>query len=165
MDAGGLIREARRSAGLTQTELARRAGTSQAAISRYESGTSSPSVATLQRLLAACGKHLRLDLDERTPTGVGPIGRTVRSRRRELRQTLATHGARNPRVFGSVARGTDRADSDLDLLVELPRPSYVLLAKLQQAIEEATGLSVDVSTPSLLREDIRDRVLAEAVPL
>jgi transcriptional regulator with XRE-family HTH domain len=57
-----LIRMARRHAGLTQTELAQRAGTSQAAVSAYESGRRSPSVDTLCRVLAAAGVELRMRL-------------------------------------------------------------------------------------------------------
>jgi hypothetical protein len=57
-----LIRTARRRAGLTQTELAERAGTSQAAVSAYESGRRSPSVDTLVRILAAAGLELRMRL-------------------------------------------------------------------------------------------------------
>lgn len=52
------MKDARRLAGLTQSELAERAGTSQAAISAYESGAKQPTVATLDRLLAAAGRWL-----------------------------------------------------------------------------------------------------------
>lgn len=55
-----LIKMARREARLTQTDLARRAATSQAAISAYESGQRSPSVETLSRILAAAGFELRM---------------------------------------------------------------------------------------------------------
>ncbi|MGI9119261.1 MAG: helix-turn-helix domain-containing protein [Acidimicrobiales bacterium] len=58
MDGGLLIREARLRAGLTQAELARRAGTSQPAIARYERGDVSPRVATLDRIIRACGLEL-----------------------------------------------------------------------------------------------------------
>jgi transcriptional regulator with XRE-family HTH domain len=58
-----LIRIARRQAGLTQTELAQRASTSQAAISAYESGRRSPSVETLARILGAAGFELRMRLE------------------------------------------------------------------------------------------------------
>lgn len=53
-----LIREARFRAGLTQVELARRADTSQPAIARYERGEVSPRVATLDRIVRACGLEL-----------------------------------------------------------------------------------------------------------
>jgi|ERR1041384_387103 transcriptional regulator with XRE-family HTH domain len=59
-----LIRMARRQAGLTQDALAKRAATSQAAISSYESGSRSPSVETLSRILAAAGFELRMRLAE-----------------------------------------------------------------------------------------------------
>ncbi|MDA8395617.1 MAG: helix-turn-helix transcriptional regulator, partial [Candidatus Dormibacteraeota bacterium] len=49
-----MLRTTRERAGLSQRQLARRAGTSQAAVSCYERGTVSPSVRTLARLLAAC---------------------------------------------------------------------------------------------------------------
>ena len=60
-----LIRTARRKAGLTQAVLAARAGTSQAAVSAYESGRRSPSVDTLSRLLAAAGFEVRMRLAAR----------------------------------------------------------------------------------------------------
>lgn len=58
MDPASTLREARRRAGLSQTELATRAGTSQATISAYETGRKQPSVSTLGRLLAATGTRL-----------------------------------------------------------------------------------------------------------
>ena len=60
MDIGAMIEQARREAGLTQSELAERSGTSQATISAYESGHKDPSSATLVRLLAATGHRLDL---------------------------------------------------------------------------------------------------------
>ncbi|UJP41526.1 helix-turn-helix transcriptional regulator [Cellulomonas palmilytica] len=74
MDAATLIRTSREAAGLSQDALAARAGTSQPAISRYESGVASPSVETLDRLLAAMGQRLEIGatssprhLDVRSP--------------------------------------------------------------------------------------------------
>lgn len=58
MDAAALLREARAGAGLTQRELASRSGMPQPAIARIESGASSPRVATLDRLLAACDRQV-----------------------------------------------------------------------------------------------------------
>lgn len=60
MDAVQLLRDARRRAGLSQRELAVRAGVSQPAVARLESGRHSPSLATLERLLSACGERLVL---------------------------------------------------------------------------------------------------------
>jgi transcriptional regulator with XRE-family HTH domain len=61
MDAATTIREARARAGLSQRELARRAGTSQATISAYEAGRKEPSFGTLVRLVEAAGSRLALD--------------------------------------------------------------------------------------------------------
>jgi transcriptional regulator with XRE-family HTH domain len=71
MDAASAIRAARRRAGLTQGALAGRAGTSQATVSAYESGRKQPSVATLDRLLAAAGSRLTVEPAERPLVAVG----------------------------------------------------------------------------------------------
>ena len=62
MLAWALVQEARRRAGLTQRELAERAGTSQAAIARIERGRQEPSLETLQKILRATGLELRVEL-------------------------------------------------------------------------------------------------------
>jgi transcriptional regulator with XRE-family HTH domain len=61
MNAGSVLREARERAGLTQADLARHAGTSQATISAYELGIKDPSVGTLSRLLALSGARLTVE--------------------------------------------------------------------------------------------------------
>lgn len=60
MDAVALLRHTRRCAGLSQRELALRAGVSQPAVARLESGRHRPSLTTLERLLSACGQRLVL---------------------------------------------------------------------------------------------------------
>ena len=60
MTAGSLIRSARQQTGISQSELARRAGTSQSAVARIESGHTSPTVETLERLAGALGMDLEL---------------------------------------------------------------------------------------------------------
>ena len=61
-ETGALLRRARSLAGITQRELAQRAHTSQSVIARIESGETSPSIVTLDRLLAAAGFELRREL-------------------------------------------------------------------------------------------------------
>jgi transcriptional regulator with XRE-family HTH domain len=82
MDAAKTLREARKRAGLTQAELARRARTSQATISAYERGRKDPSVATLSRLLAAMG--LRLEVVQGPPKAIMPSRRELARRGRQL---------------------------------------------------------------------------------
>ena len=72
MLAAHLLRAARVRAGLTQAELARRAGTSQPVISAYEHGRRDPSVQTLARLLAAAGADLVLRAPDRSASDLPP---------------------------------------------------------------------------------------------
>ena len=169
VDTATLIVTARRSAGLTQTALAGRAGTSQSAVARYESGSASPSVRTLERLLHAAGYRLSIMAE---PSGAhadlsGDRMRRLRSLRPEIEQAAKRAHARNVRVFGSVARGEDRPESDIDLLVDAPveREGILPLVGLQRELQELLGERVDVSTPELLKPAVAERALAEAVPL
>ncbi len=67
------------------------------------------------------------------------------------------------RLFGSVARGEETPDSDVDLLVEFTRPKGLLaLVGLEQELEAALGRKVDLLTPAALSPYLRDQVLAEA---
>jgi len=108
---------------MSQTELAIRAGVVQSVISAYEAGRREPALSTLAALVDASGYELAISL-RRQPRRLrrlsGPIGRRVRRRRRDLVAAAAAHGASNLRVFGSVARGQDKPDSDVDLLADLP---------------------------------------------
>lgn len=84
----------------------------------------------------------------------------------ELTDAAARRGATNLRVFGSVARGEATPTSDLDLLVDLePGRSLVDLGGLLMDLSEIVGVEVDVVTEAGLKPRVRDRVLAEAVPL
>ncbi len=86
--------------------------------------------------------------------------------RAEILQIAAEHGASHVRAFGSRAKGEGRADSDIDLLLDLEAGRSLLdLIGLEQAIEDLTHLEVDVVTTAGLSPYLRDRILAEAVPL
>jgi predicted nucleotidyltransferase len=79
-------------------------------------------------------------------------------------QTASANGARNLRVFGSVARGDDRPGSDIDFLVTLePGRTLLDLARLEERLEALLGRRVDVVTEGGLREPIRAAALREAV--
>src|SRR5437762_1109571 len=67
ISASSLIIDARRRAGLTQQQLAERAATAQSSIARLESGQANPSLATLERLLAAAGFSLQVTLTPQKP--------------------------------------------------------------------------------------------------
>jgi predicted nucleotidyltransferase/DNA-binding XRE family transcriptional regulator len=167
VDVGRFLREVRVEADLTQAALARRAGTSQAAVARYENGVSSPAVATLERLLAACGRTLEFGTRHTSPRDLSGVrARRLRAAKQELLKCATEHGARNLRVFGSVARGDDRPDSDVDLLVDLDAGRGLLdLAELRDALSDLLGERVDVATLDLLRPEAAEAAAAEAVPL
>jgi predicted nucleotidyltransferase len=86
--------------------------------------------------------------------------------RDEILKLAATHGARNIRVFGSVARGEADEQSDVDFLVDLePGRSLLDLGGLLMDMQNLLGRRVDVVTEKSLRPRIRDQVFHEAVPL
>jgi predicted nucleotidyltransferase len=90
----------------------------------------------------------------------------LKSKRDEIIRLATTHGARNLRLFGSVARGEDRPDSDIDLLVDMdPERSLLDLVALGQDLEELLHRKVDVLTAVSVHPTLRDRILSEARPL
>lgn len=90
----------------------------------------------------------------------------VKEKRQDILRLATQRGAHNIRVFGSVARGDARPDSDLDLLVDLePGRSLLDLGGLLMDLQTLLNCRVDVVTEKGLRKRIRERVLHEAVPL
>ena len=91
----------------------------------------------------------------------------LRLYRNDIRRVVAQHGARNPRVFGSVVHGDDTDDSDLDLLVDPidGKTTLTSLVRIKREIEQLTGVATDVLTPMALHERFRNAVLAEAEPV
>lgn len=90
----------------------------------------------------------------------------LRARRDEIQRIAAKHGARNVRVFGSVARGDAHPESDVDLLIDAgPVTSSWFPAGLILDLEDLLGKRVEVVTERGLDPLIRDRVLKEAVPI
>lgn len=159
---------ARRAAGLTQAELAAKLGTTQSAIARLERGEVAPTITTLSRLADTLGIHFEV-----APRSGIVVRETsprltltdLRNRRDELLAIAARHGAHHVRVFGSVARGDARPDSDVDFLVEFEPGRTVLdLSGLILDLEETLGREVhvvEVRRPS----QAADRIRSEAVPL
>lgn len=87
-------------------------------------------------------------------------------RRHEILRLAAQRGARNLRVFGSVARGEANENSDLDLLVDWePGRSLLDHSGLVQDLQELLGVKVHVGTEKSLHWYVRDRILCEATTL
>ena len=86
----------------------------------------------------------------------------------ELRALLDKYGASNPLLFGSVARGDANASSDVDILVEMNPEDGNLLMRTSGLLEETRALlgkDIDIFPVQLLKLEINQQALNEAVPL
>jgi len=91
----------------------------------------------------------------------------LQERRAEILALAEKHGAKNVRVFGSVARGEADEESNIDFLIDydLDKISPWFPAGLLLDLEGLLGYRVDVATVDMLKPRIRDRVLSQAIPL
>ncbi len=94
------------------------------------------------------------------------IGEILSTKRDPILRIARRHGVGGVRVFGSVARGDARADSDVDFLIEVTGPTPPWFpGGLVAELEELLNRRVDVVEPEALNKELRDRVLEEAVAL
>ena len=144
------LREARLTAGLTQAELAQRVKIPASNISAYEAGSRPLSDDMFARILAAARP---------LPSAV------LRANAARVLEVARRHGAIDVSVFGSVARGQDRYDSDIDLLMSFRSGTDLFdLVDLTDELENLLGTGVDVISAGGLND--RDgHIRAEAVPL
>jgi predicted nucleotidyltransferase/DNA-binding XRE family transcriptional regulator len=167
--AADLLRRARTDAGLTQRALAARAGVTQSVVSAYESGSREPALPTLTALVDATGADLIVDVRPSTrPSAAlsGPLGTRLVGRRARVLAVARRHRASHVRVFGSVARGDERPDSDIDLLVRLaPGTGPLDILRLERDLVEVLDARVDVVPDDGLKPGAREEILAEATPL
>ena len=167
--SGLILREARLRAGLSQAELARRAGTTQSVVSAYESAARQPSLPMLHRLVAATGLELEVGVGRHhaSPRRLrGPLGSRLKRHGGTMQRIVAKHGLTNLRVFGSVARGDESEGSDVDLLVDVAQGVGLLgLARCQHELESLLHASVDLVPASDLKSGVASTVLADAVPV
>ena len=145
------IRAERHAAGLSQSQLARASGVPQPNLAAYENGRRSPSPEVLERIKRALS--------------VRPSAR-VDHQREKIRALVAQHHAIKPRIFGSVARGEDEPESDVDILVDFTDEASLLdEVGLRLALVDLLGVEVDVVAVDSLQGQMRERVLREAVPV
>lgn len=89
----------------------------------------------------------------------------VREQREAILEICRRHGVSRVRLFGSAARGTERPDSDVDILVDAGSASLFDLAALEEEIEGILGRRVQVVSEGGLKPRVREIVLQEAVPV
>jgi predicted nucleotidyltransferase len=95
-----------------------------------------------------------------------PLGELVVARRTQLLDAARRRHAHDVRLFGSIARRKDTAESDVDLLVRLdPGARPLDLLSLACDAEDILGVRVDVGTVESLRPEVRREALNDAVPL
>lgn len=95
----------------------------------------------------------------------GPRGRAVLSHRSDVLGTAQRYGARDVRVFGSVARGEDTETSDVDFLVRMPDAGMLAVSTLANELEELLAGPVDVVAEHFVRPEALTDVLEHAIPL
>ncbi|HEU0190412.1 MAG TPA: nucleotidyltransferase domain-containing protein [Mycobacterium sp.] len=157
------MREARRRRDMSQRNLAQAAGVPQSTVANVESDRQQPSVAMLERLLAAAGFRL----ETRLVNTVRP-SELLERHRDGVARLLARCPIARAWVFGSVARGEDRPGSDLDLLIELtPNASFTDYVGLEDDLVELLACPVDVITTRELKSNdlLRRRVNRHRRPL
>ncbi len=90
----------------------------------------------------------------------------ILEKRTEILKIAAKYGAKNIRIFGSVARGEATDQSDIDFLMDL-ESGHSLLHRISliQELEDLLDCKVDVAKPQLLHETIKEQVLNECIPL
>jgi len=97
---------------------------------------------------------------------MGLLENLLLPKKQDILAVARAHGARNIRVFGSVARGTESIASDIDLLVEMEAERGLLeRVALKQDLEDLLGRSIDLVTDRTLSRYLRETILAEAKPL
>jgi predicted nucleotidyltransferase len=96
----------------------------------------------------------------------GPSGQRVTLHRHELLDVLRRYGVSNPEIFGSTARGDDREDSDLDLLVDFaPGTDLIDMVNIKAELEAVLGTSVDLIPRDGLKDRVRISAAVDLVPL
>jgi predicted nucleotidyltransferase/DNA-binding XRE family transcriptional regulator len=176
---GEHLTRTRRATGTTQAALAQRVGTTQQQVARWEaSGYRTASLSRVGQVASALGVDLTLTApigglvaaEAPAPYVASPAEAPVRdlvevvSRLRAHGDELRDHfGVRWLGVYGSFVAGTQRADSDVDLLAALERVGFDTEPGIAARIQEILGRRVHLALPAELHASLRERVLAEVL--
>jgi transcriptional regulator with XRE-family HTH domain len=157
-----LVREGRKRAGLTQVELARRAGVPQSTVGRIETGTRIPSTAMAERLIRAAGFELRIGLDDPDPGTDSLFEQTLR---RTPRQRLADATRTAAAPSGGNAMAGERFDP-VRMLTALQEAGvhFLLVGDMAATLHGDVAVPVDLAVVPERKPGNLDR-LAIAVPV
>ena len=170
MNFAQVLRDSRQLGGLTQAQLSTRSGITQPVISAYERGRREPGAETFLLLIEATG----LDFIIRVPTNTYrhptlPDSAQTRAlvKHRQAVLALATQfNASNVRIFGSVARGEAKPDSDIDILVDFERGATLFdLSGLTEKLRQLLHFKIDLAPHRSLKPALINQVNKENIPL
>lgn len=135
-----------------------------AVLSANESGVSQRDIAKTLGVTQSAVSQMIAASRARAKLTQGPVGRKLAEHRAEVIRIARSRGASNLRVFGSVSRGQDDEDSDLDLLVTMPRDVGMFqIAGLGEDLAEVLGVHVDVIPEHIVKRDVLPALKRTAV--
>lgn len=90
----------------------------------------------------------------------------LQKNRKKIYEIAAKHGVSNIRVFGSVARGEEKKDSDLDLLADIgTKTSLMTLVKLEKSLEKEAGRRVQIISDKAVNKHLKKQIFSELITL
>jgi transcriptional regulator with XRE-family HTH domain len=155
MDVTALIRDARQAAGLTQHQLADRARTAQPAVAAYESGSKTPNLATLERLLGACGHDMEVLARPRVRRGAASLAGLAQTIGEDLEQGNERDALRLLFGFADDFRGSSRAGRILLLADEPPSTGEKRFDAALAGIAEFFAAEGAISSPAWVNDPDR----------
>ena len=170
MNFARLLRDSRQLGGLTQSQLATRSGITQSVISAYERGRREPGAETFLMLIEAAGLDFIIGVPTNTyrhPTLPDSAQtRALVKHRQRILDLVAEHHASNVRIFGSVARGETRPDSDIDILVDFEKGATLFdLSGLTEKLRELLHFKIDLGDPKSLKPHVQPSVAKDQLSL
>jgi transcriptional regulator with XRE-family HTH domain len=148
MNVVPLIRGSRQAAGITQLVLARRAGTAQPAVAAYESGSKTPNLATLERLLDACDHDVEVLARPRVRRGAAALAELAETIREDLDQGRERDALRLLFGFADDFRGSSRPGRIALMRGEPPPTGDVRFDAALAGLAELFAAEGEISAPT-----------------
>ena len=170
MNFAEVLRDARQLGGLTQAQLSTRSGVTQSVISAYERGRREPGAETFLMLIEAAGLDFIIRvpiINYQHPTLPDSAQtRALVKHRQQILDLVAQYHASNVRIFGSVARGEARPDSDIDILVDFgPNTGLFSIVALQESLSKLLHFPIDLGDPKSLKPHVQPSVAKDQLSL
>jgi len=153
-----ILKDLRKSRGLTQEQLGILSGMTKSQISKMENGTLG-SKETTERLLSAMGFDLEYTIIDKRPTGTGEREIVLDTLRSFKQNNADKYGIESLALFGSMSRNEQNPESDVDILISLKSPSLYLISQIADTLKSVLKRDIDlVSTQSASRPEFRKAI-------